>query len=159
MCASVGDCKAFLYSPTKKTAIDITLGNRAHLDATDPGGRLGPFVGRSGDPDLRNLHLYFTLCSEGDVIIVMSDGVHDNLDAYSLGKSPSTVGISTPDWKDVPPQVSGPAKSAFMCRKLVEVIGDVPPDASHIAAKLIDYSQVCLSVALLGVVGNQHTHP
>lgn len=79
--------------------------------------------------------------------------VHDNLDAYSLGKPPSAVGLSHADWKDVPASVSGPAKSAFMCKKLVEVIGDVPPDASHIAAKLIDYSQVrrvlgCLGVAL-----------
>ncbi len=144
VCASIGDCKAFLYSPKEKKATDITLGNRAGLDATDPGGRLGPFVGRTGDPDLRNLHLYFSLCCEGDIIIVMSDGVHDNLDAYSLGKTPEAVGFPAgTDWKDVTPQQLGIAKSNFMCKKLVEVIGGVvQPDAGHIAARLIEYSLV-----------------
>lgn len=71
VCASVGDCKAFLYRPDEGIAVDITLGNRVELDATDPGGRLGPFVGQFGDPDLRNMRLYFTLCREEDIIIVI----------------------------------------------------------------------------------------
>jgi len=37
-------------------------------------------VGRGGDADLRNLGLYMAPCEEGSLIIVVSDGVHDNLD-------------------------------------------------------------------------------
>jgi hypothetical protein len=76
----------------------------------------------SGEPDLRNLHLYFTLCEDGDTIMVlryifivcmcacmlvvsnnvkaMSDGIHDNLDALSLGVLPKDLGFpETATWK------------------------------------------------------------
>jgi len=125
--------------------VDVTLGNRGGLDATDPGGRLGPFVGRSGEPDLRNLHVYFALCEPGDMIIVMSDGVHDNLDAYSLGITPHAAGIPgvqpTQDWKDVNDKDIGRHKSVFMCRRLEEILKDVEPhDAAHIVQRFIDTS-------------------
>ncbi|EFA80649.1 protein phosphatase 2C-related protein [Heterostelium album PN500] len=55
LCASVGDCKAFLVSLKRREATDVTNGNRCNLnDTRDPGGRLGPYVGQ-GYPDLRNL--------------------------------------------------------------------------------------------------------
>ena len=60
VCASVGDCKAFHYSVRTKQVTEVTTGNRGSLDATDPGGRLGPYIGR-GEPDLRNLRLYFAV--------------------------------------------------------------------------------------------------
>ena len=42
VCASVGDCKAFLISKKSKDLVDITAGNRMNTnDATDPGGRIG----------------------------------------------------------------------------------------------------------------------
>ena len=43
------------------------LGNRGGLDATDPGGRLGPFVDQ-GAPDLRNFRSYFCFCEKGDTV-------------------------------------------------------------------------------------------
>lgn len=58
LCASVGDCKAFLYSYRHKKLVDITYANRLNaLDPTDPGGRLGPWKGATGEtePDLRNM--------------------------------------------------------------------------------------------------------
>jgi len=61
------------------------------MDATDVrdcGGRLGPYI-EEGRPDLRNIELYFQRCYEGDMIIVVSDGVHDNLDPQILGVKPS----------------------------------------------------------------------
>jgi len=114
VCASVGDCKAMLFNHTTGKAAEITLGNRGGLDASDPGGRLGPYVG-AGDPDLRNLHLYFIECLAGETLMLMSDGVHDNLDAYSLGKSPRDIGLTVTDWKQANERESSIMKSKFMC--------------------------------------------
>lgn len=44
---------------------------------------------KNGTPDLRNLQLYFTQCSEGDWVILLSDGVHDNLDPEQMGLNPN----------------------------------------------------------------------
>jgi len=140
VCASVGDCKAFLYNPKSKKATEITLGNRGGLDATDPGGRLGPFVG-NGEPDLRNLRLFFTFCEKGDLILAMSDGVHDNLDPISLGKLPSDFGLSSSSWKEIPDTEIEKLKNKYMTDKLVELISlekDVTPKSVTLA--LIDHS-------------------
>ena len=59
-------------------------------DASDCGGRLGP-AGPEGQPDLRNLNLYYQECTAGDIVLIVSDGVHDNLDPSSLHISPSMV--------------------------------------------------------------------
>ncbi len=62
-CASVGDCKAFLYTKKTNEVVDLTAGNRVNQkDPRDPGGRLGPYIG-NGDPDLRNMKLYPLLFS------------------------------------------------------------------------------------------------
>ncbi len=51
---------------------------------SDPGGRLGPYLD-AGAPDVRNLRVFFELCREGDTVLLMTDGIHDNLDPKSLG--------------------------------------------------------------------------
>jgi len=84
---SVGDCKAFHYSVRKKIVTDITAGNRgAKNEISDPGGRIGPYL-NNDEPDLRNLRALFWPCEEGDLILVTSDGVHDNLDPEVLGRT------------------------------------------------------------------------
>eukprot|EP00009_Paramoeba_aestuarina_P010069 CAMPEP_0201542768 /NCGR_PEP_ID=MMETSP0161_2-20130828/72214_1 /ASSEMBLY_ACC=CAM_ASM_000251 /TAXON_ID=180227 /ORGANISM="Neoparamoeba aestuarina, Strain SoJaBio B1-5/56/2" /LENGTH=263 /DNA_ID=CAMNT_0047950447 /DNA_START=621 /DNA_END=1409 /DNA_ORIENTATION=- len=102
---SVGDCKAFAFSQKKRMFMDITCGNRlTSRDPTDPGGRLGPSstngkMEESGVlPDLRNLSLYFHEFEEGDLLLLMSDGVHDNLDPQILGYSPLSFGIPCESW-------------------------------------------------------------
>jgi hypothetical protein len=45
-------------------------------DMRDPGGRLGP--DDDGQPDIRNVVVGTHFCEEGEVIILCSDGVHDN---------------------------------------------------------------------------------
>ena len=72
---------------------EITKGNRGGLDVRDPGGRIGPYLDE-GRPDLRNLTLYCYPCEDADIIALVSDGVHDNLDPHMLGKSPSELGIN-----------------------------------------------------------------
>lgn len=101
VCVSLGDCKAFHYSQKTRTFVDITKGNRRNLtDARDPGGRLGPYI-EVGQPDLRNLHLYYQLTNPGDLIFLVSDGVHDNLDPQQLGTTPGEADIAnTVTWEE-----------------------------------------------------------
>jgi len=90
-CVSIGDCKAYYYNAKDKTIRDITAGNRKNVyDARDPGGRLGPYVDE-GNPDLRNVAVYYTNCEEDDLLLIVSDGVHDNLDPQILGIPPSEI--------------------------------------------------------------------
>lgn len=95
---SIGDCKCFYYSPNSGTILDLTEGNRKNVnDPKDCGGRLGPYVG-DAEPDLRNLCIHYQLCEEGDLILLLSDGVHDNLDPQTLGKLPKDIG---PEWEHI----------------------------------------------------------
>ncbi|KAF2074491.1 hypothetical protein CYY_004196 [Polysphondylium violaceum] len=96
---TLGDCKAFHYSKKHRTFSDITKGNRQNLtDARDPGGRLGPYI-RLGEPDLRNLEVFYKFCDQGDLILLLSDGVHDNLDPQQLGVNPTELGIEADTWE------------------------------------------------------------
>eukprot|EP01094_Clydonella_sp_ATCC50884_P011330 TRINITY_DN21127_c0_g1_i1.p1 TRINITY_DN21127_c0_g1~~TRINITY_DN21127_c0_g1_i1.p1 ORF type:complete len:754 (+),score=257.55 TRINITY_DN21127_c0_g1_i1:278-2539(+) len=100
VCASVGDCKAFVYRHKEECFDEITKGNRSNLiDASDCGGRLGPYK-NDGDPDLRNLSLYYTDLQRDDIVVIVSDGVHDNLDPQILGVDPKDVGLSIASWTD-----------------------------------------------------------
>ncbi|KAF2077306.1 hypothetical protein CYY_001372 [Polysphondylium violaceum] len=122
LCASVGDCKAFILSSKRREATDVTNGNRCNLsDTRDPGGRLGPYVGQ-GWPDLRNLKLYFTFCEENDIALIMSDGVHDNLDPIMLGKNPSELNIVANQWEDLNQDDLLRAKTSYMKSLLEELV-------------------------------------
>mmetsp|Transcript_3052 Transcript_3052/g.4142 ORF Transcript_3052/g.4142 Transcript_3052/m.4142 type:complete len:733 (-) Transcript_3052:739-2937(-) len=101
---NLGDCKAYHWSAKQRKVTDITAGNRLDInDMRDPGGRLGPYV-EKGEPDLRNLNAGFALCSDNDIIIIVSDGVHDNIDPEVMGLLPSQVGmtnLATDAWSAV----------------------------------------------------------
>lgn len=130
MSVGVGDCKAFLWDSLKSQVFDITAAARLYVvDPTDPGGRLGYFLGDTGEPDLRNLAINFQQVNEGDLIILCSDGVHDNLDPESLGLQPNQspypeARLSIEDWADpsVPLEAKNTAKSKHMCAALTEII-------------------------------------
>jgi len=99
---SIGDCKAYHWSNITKSFSDITASNRTGtLSASDCGGRLGPH-NEGNLPDLRNLELGFYACNPGDCIMIVSDGVHDNLDPAHLGFSPRDLGIEADSWDTVP---------------------------------------------------------
>ena len=56
-------------------------------------------------PDLRNFRVDLTPCEENDILILVSDGVHDNLEPFQIGLSPSEVAIEDhPTWESVDPQ-------------------------------------------------------
>ena len=96
---SVGDTKAFLYSPTADTVFEIS-GPQARGNATDPGGRLGPHVEPHGDPDLRNLFLQSTKVSAGDYLLMLTDGVYDNIDPLYQGIPPRDCGLDADQWDE-----------------------------------------------------------
>lgn len=125
VCASVGDCKAFHWNCTTQVFTDITKGNRGTRDPSDPGGRLGPRL--KGDlPDLRNLMTCYFPCYEGDIIVFVTDGVHDNLDPEELGEEVSALGLPElakyNTWEDVPNHEIEKVKSMYMCHKLARLL-------------------------------------
>ena len=120
---SVGDCKAVHWSVKTKKFTDITLNNRLFTtNATDSGGRLGPYL--PGDlPDLRNFELGFLPCDEGDYLLLLSDGIHDNFDIAFLGKKPRDYDIDSDDWDHLPdPKAAEEIKNIYRLKKLEEVI-------------------------------------
>lgn len=60
--------------------------------------------GDQGDPDLKNLNSGCHICNVGDIVIAVSDGIHDNLDPVNTGKTPKDLGIETKSnyWHEVP---------------------------------------------------------
>eukprot|EP01128_Nolandella_sp_AFSM9_P000306 TRINITY_DN10475_c0_g1_i1.p1 TRINITY_DN10475_c0_g1~~TRINITY_DN10475_c0_g1_i1.p1 ORF type:complete len:1344 (+),score=264.20 TRINITY_DN10475_c0_g1_i1:27-4034(+) len=124
VCTSVGDCKAFHWCVSTQKVTEITYGNRQNArDAKDCGGRLGPYL-RGGSPDLRNLGSFFWPCRLGDIVIVCSDGVHDNLDAEHLGKVPRDLGMDYDTWDDCPNDEIEEGKGRFACELMESLLGD-----------------------------------
>jgi len=124
VCVSVGDCKAFYYSKKKKSFVDITVGNRMNLtDARDCGGRLGPADAEGINPDLRNLMSYYALLDEEDIVVVVSDGVHDNLDPQLRGLEPSEFGIDAGDWNEAEEKFSEQTNSV-KCKYLIDTMNE-----------------------------------
>lgn len=148
VCASVGDCKSFKVSSSTKKVTDVSTrrSGNASIDATDCGGRIGPF--NDDKPDFRNLDVTYDSLDEGDVIIVVSDGVHDNLDPQSLGYSPQDLGLNGDKWVSDLEGIEE-AKSKFMCEKIEQILfgdaknSDMPVnlDPDDIVNKLIEYSK------------------
>lgn len=149
VCASVGDCKVFKISSKTGLVSDIstTRAGNASVDATDCGGRIGPFLD-GGKPDFRNLDLFYDSVNEDDIVIVASDGLHDNLDPQSLGLNPSDIGLEGSSWTSEIEGL-GAAKSKFMCEKISEIVFGqnvqtcserVNLDPNIVTEKLIQYA-------------------
>jgi len=123
----------------------VTRGNRQNLtDATDCGGRLGPHL-KDGGPDLRNVALYFHPCEEGDYFIMVSDGVHDNLDPQTLGYRPEDLNEQLKDlsWNQVEESEAGiQTKTNFMTTLLrsIMITEEQEPSAVSMVENVIDYA-------------------
>lgn len=148
VCASVGDCKAFCYANGEIT--DITQGNRLNAhDPRDCGGRLGPHLDE-GKPDLRNLNLFCASCEDGDLIIIVTDGIHDNLDPQHLGKLPKDMpkefNLSGDKWDDVDPAKAIFAKNAYITelfQSMLKVADGEPPTPKDVTDRLVNH---CIEV-------------
>eukprot|EP01113_Clastostelium_recurvatum_P019328 TRINITY_DN2278_c1_g1_i3.p1 TRINITY_DN2278_c1_g1~~TRINITY_DN2278_c1_g1_i3.p1 ORF type:complete len:426 (-),score=78.94 TRINITY_DN2278_c1_g1_i3:30-1307(-) len=124
LCVSVGDCKAYRICAANKSVSEVTVGCRAGnlSDLTDPGGRLGPYLGH-GAPDLRNLRLCFSPCEQNDLVMIVSDGVHDNFDPQTMGKTPKEAGYHDDvKWETLSHQDLIVLKQTFRNTLLSEVI-------------------------------------
>ncbi|KAK5577551.1 hypothetical protein RB653_002494 [Dictyostelium firmibasis] len=139
VCASVGDCKAYLLSQGEIT--DITEDNRNNLDAKDCGGRLGPHL-EQGKPDLRNLNIFCASVYDEDIIMIVSDGVHDNLDPKHLGKTPNDMSkefnLNGEKWTDVDFSKAQSAKNAFTASLLETLVAD-STDPSEISNRVLEH--------------------
>jgi len=73
---------------------------------------------------LRNLTLFYAPCAENDTLLLLSDGVHDNLDPQTLGKSPSDLSVDGDNWEEVDVAAGTKAKTQYMCNLLKKFILD-----------------------------------
>jgi len=97
---SVGDCRAFHWN-SRTGVVNEVVGTESvkakpvtMRDARDPGGRIGPWT-EEGGPDIRNIELFGLECQDHDIIILVSDGIHDNLDPKFVGKTPEDLGLKS----------------------------------------------------------------
>ncbi len=129
MIVSVGDVKAFIWHKEGRMS-DATFANRGNVsDASDPGGRVGPRLEKCM-PDLRNLRTFMVPIRPGDVVVLMSDGVHDNFDPETNGLAPSLLSSSVPEgtkWSEMKPEDAVLLKSSWGCDfmgRLLRALGD-----------------------------------
>jgi len=138
---SVGDSKAFYYNHKNKT-IDLSKGNRPNwADPTDCGGRMGPQLD-GGKPDLRNLTIIFQPCNEGDLFLVVSDGIHDNLDPQYLGKSPTEVSIPKEKWDEIDPILAESVRDNYRQDFITKFIENNSGEPQAIVTDILKHCQV-----------------
>ena len=136
---SVGDCKIFIYNSRKKIISDVTYFNKENIFSdNDCGGRLGPYTSK-GAPDMRNFNVSYCSVRTDDIVILVSDGVHDNLDPQYLGISPRTLRINSDSWDSVEANVANRAKRLFREQKLLEVIKKTDFSPKSICDTLTEY--------------------
>jgi len=145
----LGDCKAFHYSMKEKTLTDLTEwkedGDTSLIK--DYGGSIGP-TSNNWEPNLRNLSIIIHPCEQDDLLILTSDGVHDNFDPEKLGKKPKDLSISSIEkWEEVEKETMRNVKKTFMLNQLGEIINDISESPKDVTQKLIDY---CMTVTSAG---------
>jgi hypothetical protein len=108
---SIGDCKLFFLNPATSKVSELPNGKRSPTNLNDPGGRIGitdESNVRNSLPDVRNLYVGCQVLDPSGVLLMMSDGVHDNFNPSALGKSPAQVfgerAQAYKSWTDVPEQ-------------------------------------------------------
>jgi len=122
MCVNIGDCKAYIYRSDEKSWDDISRGNRINIsDPCDPGGRIGPYLDY-GQPDIRNLAVFCSRAHAGDIVVICSDGIHDNLDPEFLGYSPEECSLEAETWEEVDFIKAEAAKAAFTKRFVEQLL-------------------------------------
>jgi len=141
---SVGNCKAFHFSVNGQiqdfTAENLLVGDELAV------GKIGPCI-NGKDPDLRNIRLTYVSCKENDIIMLVSDGVHYNLDPKFLGKVPKDLGLGPLGWEELNPIMSSKVQKQFMEDTLANIIdvknagASVEPNV--ITKRILDY---CLNV-------------
>jgi len=144
----VGDAKLIHWDSKKRILTDCSTGNRPS-DPSDCGGRIGPQL-EGGAPDLRNLRYYFVPISEGDIVGILSDGVHDNLDPQYLGVAPEELKVQGfSDWGELESEEVQHAKTRYREDLLMNKFIEPSPDPKAIANLLVEH---CLRITEPGRV-------
>jgi hypothetical protein len=103
----------------------------------------GPYIPPTGSPDLRNLRLYYATVAPGDIILAVSDGVHDNLDPEQLGVKPNTIDstVEHEKWDKLPGETAERLKTAFRTDLLRQKLDKLksPRTPKAIASMLMEY--------------------
>lgn len=138
----VGDAKLIHYDAKKRILSDCSTGNRPS-DPSDCGGRIGPQL-EGGAPDLRNLRYYFVPTKEGDLLGILSDGVHDNLDPQYLGVAPEELKVQGfSDWGEIESEEVQLAKTRYREELLMNKFVGPSPEPKTISDMLVDH---CLRI-------------
>jgi len=83
---AIGNCKAFLWSNSRKCVIDISMDN--HIDDIT-------YIGFGPPGVCENLHIYVNeIDDKEDIIFLMSPLVYENCDPFYLGIKPRDLGYS-----------------------------------------------------------------
>ncbi len=130
--ASVGDSPVFLYSSKEATSFELTVGSNPADGIRNPknsGGALGPAIGTH--PDLENLSYSFISVSHGDILMLMTDGMSDNL----LFLQPKTGSFIAPPTRSLPVSVTP------LCDSITPLLSRIERDqlsAQTVAATLMN---------------------
>lgn len=137
---NLGDCKVFKYSLREDRIVDlIAERSRPSEKADDPGGR----IGSQPLPDIRNLYVDSEICEDGDILFLVSDGVHDNFDPSSSPLNPRDIDESLPEsWKEIEKTVLQKIVNSWrekeMMRVLRAAVGEKALEPEHFTKYLVD---------------------
>ena len=124
----------YRYSRRTGEVIEVTVGERVG-GIRDAGGHVG------GRGDLTNLRLYSCVLEEGDLLVAVSDGVHDNLDPEVLHLPPSSCGLEEETWAEVEGGRKDRAKREYKTNRLSSLIGRDPPSPRWVAETIVRHVQ------------------
>ncbi|EDR30116.1 hypothetical protein EDI_322580 [Entamoeba dispar SAW760] len=136
---SIGDCHSYKYSPIQMKTEQLTGSIRTSLnDVSDCGGRIGPFIDHLY-PDLRNANIKLDRCNDGDIIIIATDGYHDNFDPTLLDYNPIDIGIDANDWNEASKTPYFLEKKQIWIERLITSIFKTSSSMCHFVEQLGDY--------------------
>jgi hypothetical protein len=98
---------------------------------------------------LANFKLYMKVCNEGDLIFLITDGVHDNFDVQNIGETPIDWNISASSWDEAAklfPEKTGQVKGAFMVNQMKHVL--LADSTAELTPDMVTYRLVEASSAL-----------
>lgn len=73
-----------------------------------------------------------------DLIVLVSDGVHDNFDPEALGEQPGSLGLNQHTWLNVPQKDSIEARDKYRANRLYEQIEGIK-DPKKVTDTIIRY--------------------
>ena len=122
---SVGQCRCYLYSAKTQTLHDWTA-KKAGISSGSIGGL--------GKPNLQDAFVQHVPCNEGDVIIMCSHGVSDNLDPILRGTLPEDLSFSPMD--PLESSLYGPQRLAAALEHGQSLLSENPAVASIVESLL-----------------------